>query len=252
MSDLNEPTAVSSYSSSRGRQRGSEMRRTVVALLALITVAGGGFGLGYFFGHEAAPSRPGAVRSPAPRTVIVPTVLHLSMPEAVQTVMSADLAVGRVGTRTGGEPGTIVAQFPPSGTSAPPASPVDLFVSTVCTRGGRSSGVPTCQGPVPWDQICARRLSKSPYGSAEPSFRTTGERFAFSLTPRPCHFENVSGPSRERRAASMSAPSECTGAWWHSDAARTWPPGPLSSWLMTERTAPARTSICTWSAGPTA
>jgi hypothetical protein len=95
------------------------MRRTVVALLALITVAVGGFGVGYFFGHGTTPSRPGAVQSPAPRTVVVPKVLHLSMPDAVQTVMSADLAVGRVGTRTGGEPGTIVAQFP---SDRPPAA----------------------------------------------------------------------------------------------------------------------------------
>jgi hypothetical protein len=125
------------------------MRRTVVALLALITVAVSGFGLGYFFGHEAAPSRPGAVRSPAPRTVIVPKVLHVSMPEAVQTVMSADLAVGRVGTRTGGEPGTIVAQFPPSGTSAPPGSPVDLFVSTSVYPRGAFEWCPDVPGTRP-------------------------------------------------------------------------------------------------------
>jgi PASTA domain len=125
------------------------MRRTVVALLALITVAAGGFGLGYFFGHGTAPSRPGAVQSPAPRTVVVPKVLHLSMPDAVQTVMSADLAVGRVGTRTGGEPGTIVAQFPPSGTSAPPGSPVDLFVSTSVYPRGAFEWCPDVPGTRP-------------------------------------------------------------------------------------------------------
>jgi hypothetical protein len=202
------------------------MRRTVVALLALITVTGGGFGLGYFFGHEEAPSPPGAVQSPAPRTVVVPKVLHLSMPDAAQTVMSADLTVGRVGTRTGGEPGTIVASSRPRERQRLRARRWTSSSQRACTRGGRSSGVPTCQGPVPWDPVCARRLSKSPCGSAEPSYRTTGERFAFSLTPRPCHFGNISGPSRERRAASMSAPSECTGVWWPSDAARTWPLGP--------------------------
>jgi transposase-like protein len=37
-----------------------------------------------------------------------------------------------------------------------------------------------------------------------------------------------------------------------TDAARTWPPDPLSSWLTTERRAPAQTSTCTWSAGPKA
>jgi hypothetical protein len=180
------------------------MRRTVVSLLALIAVAGGGFGVGYFLGHGTTPSRPGAVQSPAPRTVVVPKVLHLSMPDAVQTVMSADLAVGRVGTRTGGEPGTIVAQFPPPGTSAPSGSPVDLFVSTSVYPRGAFEWCPDVPGTRP----------------VGPDLRQEAEQVALRFsraflsddwTPRPCHFENVSGPSRERRAASMSAPSGCTG-----------------------------------------
>ena len=39
------------------------MRRAVVALLALTMVAGGGFGLGYLFGHRAATPRPRAAPS---------------------------------------------------------------------------------------------------------------------------------------------------------------------------------------------
>jgi hypothetical protein len=93
------------------------MRRTVVALLVLTGVAAGGLGLGYLQGHKAASPRPSAVQTQTPRAVLVPKVLHLSMSDAVQTVMNADLAVGKVGIRTGGEPGTIVAQFPPAGTS---------------------------------------------------------------------------------------------------------------------------------------
>jgi hypothetical protein len=112
------------------------MRRTVVALLVLSGVAAGSFGLGYLLGHSPALPRPSPVQTPTPRAVLVPKVLHLPMSDAVQGVMNADLAVGKVKIRTGGEPGTIVAQFPPSGTSAAQGSPVNLFISTsVYPRG---------------------------------------------------------------------------------------------------------------------
>jgi hypothetical protein len=125
------------------------MRRTVVALLVLTAVAAGSFGLGYLLGHRAASPRPSAVRTPSLRAVLVPKVLHLSMSDAVQTVMNADLAVGKVKIRTGGEPGTIVAQFPPSGTSAAPGSPVNLFVSTGVYPGGAFEWCPGVPGTFP-------------------------------------------------------------------------------------------------------
>jgi hypothetical protein len=125
------------------------MRRTVVALLILLGVAAGGFGLGYLLGHRAASRRPNAVATPTPRVVLVPKVLHLSMSDAVRTVMNADLAVGNVGIRTGGEPGTIVAQFPPSGTSAAPDSSVNLFVSTSVYPRGAFEWCPDVPGTLP-------------------------------------------------------------------------------------------------------
>jgi hypothetical protein len=71
------------------------------------------------------------------------------MSDAVQTVMNADLAVGKVEIRTGGEPGTVVAQFPPSGTSATPGSPVDLFVSTSVYPRGAFEWCPDVLGTLP-------------------------------------------------------------------------------------------------------
>ena len=124
------------------------MRRTIVALVVLIGVAVGGFGLGYLLGHRAASPRPSAVQTPTPRAVLVPKVLHLSMAEAVQSVMNADLAVGKVKIRTGGEPGTIVAQFPPSGTSAVPGAPVNLFVSTSVYPRGAFEWCPEVRGTL--------------------------------------------------------------------------------------------------------
>jgi PASTA domain len=123
------------------------MRR--VALLVLTGVAAGGLGLGYLLGHRAASPRPSAVQTQTPRVVLVPKVLHLSMSAAVQTVMNADLAVGKVEIRTGGEPGTIVAQFPPSGTSAAPGSPVNLFVSTSVYPRGAFEWCPDVSGTLP-------------------------------------------------------------------------------------------------------
>jgi hypothetical protein len=123
------------------------MRRTVVALLVL-GVAAGGFGLGYLLGHRAALPRPSGAQTPTPRAVLVPKVLHLPMSDAVQTVMNADLAVGKVGIRTGGEPGTIVAQFPPSGTSAARGSPVNLFVSTSVYPRGAFEWCPDVPGTI--------------------------------------------------------------------------------------------------------
>ena len=125
------------------------MRRTVVALLVLTGVAAGGFGLGYLVGHRGASPRTSAVLTPTPRAVLVPKVLHLSMSDAVQMVMTADLAVGKVEIRTGGEPGTIVAQFPPSGSSAAPGSPVNLFVSTSVYPRGAFEWCPEVPGTLP-------------------------------------------------------------------------------------------------------
>jgi hypothetical protein len=48
------------------------MRRAIVAVLVLIGVAAGGFGLGYLVGHRAVAPRPGALPSVPPRTVLVP------------------------------------------------------------------------------------------------------------------------------------------------------------------------------------
>src|SRR6266545_5412516 len=105
------------------------MQRAIGAIVVLVLVGAATLGLGYLLGRRAAPGPP-ATPSASPTTVLVPKVLHLSLSGAVQQVLSAKLAIGKVETRTGGEPGTIVAQFPPPGASAPPGSPVNLFVST--------------------------------------------------------------------------------------------------------------------------
>lgn len=125
------------------------MRRTVVALFVLTGVAAGGFSVGYLLGHKGTSPGPSADQTPSPRAVPVPKVLHLSMSEAVQKVMNADLAVGKVEIRTGGEPGTIVAQFPPSGTSAAPGSPVNLFVSTSVYPRGAFESCPDVAATLP-------------------------------------------------------------------------------------------------------
>jgi PASTA domain len=124
------------------------MRRTVVVLAVLIGVAAGGLGLGYLLGHEGASPRSSPVQTPTPRTVLIPKVMHLSISDAVQTLLKADLAVGQVKIRTGSEPGTIVAQFPPSGTSAPPGSQVNLFVSKGLYPRGAFEWCPDVRGTL--------------------------------------------------------------------------------------------------------
>jgi hypothetical protein len=124
------------------------MRRAIVAIVVLVSVGASGFGLGYLFGRQAAP-HPGAAPSASPITVLVPKVLHLALTGAVQQVLGAELAIGKVETRTGGEPGTIVAQFPPPGTSAPSGSQVNLFVSTSLYPKGAFEQCPVVAGTLP-------------------------------------------------------------------------------------------------------
>lgn len=125
------------------------MRRAVVAIVVLALVGGGGFGLGYLSGREVPP-RPRAAPSVLPQTVLVPKVLHLPVAAALQRVMSAALTVGEVAARTGSEPGTIVAQFPPTGTSVPPGSKVNLFVSTSVYPRGAFAWCPNVIGTLPF------------------------------------------------------------------------------------------------------
>jgi hypothetical protein len=87
------------------------MRRGIVAVVVVALVGVSTFGLGYLLGRRARPGLSGTP-SASPTAVSVPKVLHLALTGAVQQVLDARLAVGRVGTRTGGKPGTIVAQFP--------------------------------------------------------------------------------------------------------------------------------------------
>ena len=91
------------------------MRRVAVALLLVVGVAVG-FGLGYLFGRGMTPLQPRAAPTVLQKTVRVPKVIHVPFAVAVERVMGAGLAVGRVESRTGGQPGTIIAQFPPAGT----------------------------------------------------------------------------------------------------------------------------------------
>jgi len=136
------------------------MRRAIVAIVVL-TLVGVGFGLGYLSGREVPP-RPRAAPSVLPRRVLVPKVLHLPVTTALQRVMSAALTVGKVGTRTGSEPGTIVAQFPPAGTSVPPGSKVNLFVSTSVYPRGAFAWCPNVIGTLPFgpeDQQEAGRVA---------------------------------------------------------------------------------------------
>jgi hypothetical protein len=125
------------------------MRRPLVAFLVIIVAAAAGFGLGYLVGHRATALRPGIVPSVLPRPVLVPKVLHLSMTAAVQEVLDADLAVGKVEPRTGSEPGTIVAQFPAPGTSVVSGTPVNLFVSTSMYPRGWFQWCPDMTGTLP-------------------------------------------------------------------------------------------------------
>ena len=124
------------------------MRRAIVAIVVLVLAGAGGLGLGYLFGRHAAP-RPRAAPTASTTMVLVPKVLHLTLTGAVQQVLGAELAIGKVETRTGGEPGTIVAQFPPPGTSAPSGSQVNLFVSTSRYPKGAFEQCPVVAGTLP-------------------------------------------------------------------------------------------------------
>jgi hypothetical protein len=124
------------------------MRRGIVAVLVVALVGASTFGLGYLLGRRARPGLSGTP-SASPPTVSVPKVLHLALTGAVQQVLDRMLAVGRVKTRTGGEPGTIVAQFPPAGTSTRPGTPVDLFVSTSLYPKGAFEQCPAVAGTLP-------------------------------------------------------------------------------------------------------
>jgi hypothetical protein len=124
------------------------MRRAIVAILVIGLIGAGTFGLGYLVGHRVPPG-PSATPSASPATVVVPKVLHLAMTEAVQRLLNAELTVGKVETRTGGEPGTIVAQFPPPTTAAPAGSEVNLFVSTARYPKGAFEQCPVVAGTLP-------------------------------------------------------------------------------------------------------
>jgi hypothetical protein len=124
------------------------MRRAIVAILIVGLVGAGTFGLGYLVGHRVPPG-PSPTPSASPGSVVVPKVLHLAMTEAVQRLLDAELAVGKVETRTGGEPGTIVAQFPPPSASAPAGSEVNLFVSTARYPKGAFEQCPIVAGTLP-------------------------------------------------------------------------------------------------------
>lgn len=124
------------------------MRRGIVAIVVVALVGASTFGLGYLLGRRARPGS-SATPSASPTTVSVPKVLHLTLTGAVQQVLDARLAVGKVATRTGGEPGTIVAQFPPAGTSTRRGTPVDLFVSTSLYPKGAFEQCPAVAGTLP-------------------------------------------------------------------------------------------------------
>ena len=124
------------------------MRRGIVAIVVVALVGASTFGLGYLLGRRARPGSSGTP-SASPTAVSVPKVLHLALTGAVQQVLDARLAVGKVETRTGGEPGTIVAQFPPAGTSTRPGSPIDLFVSTSLYPKGAFEQCPAVTGTLP-------------------------------------------------------------------------------------------------------
>lgn len=124
------------------------MRRGIVGIVVVALVGASTFGLGYLLGRRARPGSNGTP-SASSTAVSVPKVLHLALTGAVQQVLDAGLAIGKVETRTGGEPGTIVAQFPPAGTSTRPGSPVDLFVSTSLYPKGAFEQCPAVAGTLP-------------------------------------------------------------------------------------------------------
>jgi hypothetical protein len=68
------------------------MRRAIVAIVVVASVAAAAFGLGFVSGRRVRPS-PMVTRSPCPTTV-VPKVLHLSLAGAVHRVLDAELAIG--------------------------------------------------------------------------------------------------------------------------------------------------------------
>ncbi len=138
---------AASYALARGsKDRGHAARDRCHRVLGF--VGAGTFGLGYLLGRHVAP-RPRTAPNASPATVLVPKVLHLSLTGAVQHVLGAELAIGKVETRTGGEPGTIVAQFPPAGTSASSGSQVNLFVSTSLYPKGAFEQCPVVAGTLP-------------------------------------------------------------------------------------------------------
>jgi hypothetical protein len=123
------------------------MRRGIVAVLVVALVGASTFSLGYLLGRRAEPGSSGTPKASL-TTVLVPKMLHLALTGAVQQVLDARLAVGKVKTRTGGEPGTIVAQFPPAGTSTRPGTAVDLFVSTSLYPKGAFEQCPAVAGTL--------------------------------------------------------------------------------------------------------
>src|SRR5215211_4088342 len=124
------------------------MRRAIVAIVFVAMAGAGTFGLGYLFGRRVTAG-PSVTPSASPATtVVVPKVLHLPLTGAVEQVVDAKLAMGKVVTRTGGEPGTIVAQFPPPGTHTPAGSQVNLFVSTSLYPKGAFEQCPVVAGTL--------------------------------------------------------------------------------------------------------
>ncbi len=124
------------------------MRRAIVAIVFVALVGAGTFGLGYLFGRRV-PAGPSVTPSASPATtVVVPKVLHLPLTGAVEQVVDAELAIGKVDTRTGGEPGTIVAQFPPPRTHTAAGSQVNLFVSTSLYPKGAFEQCPVVAGTL--------------------------------------------------------------------------------------------------------
>jgi len=124
------------------------MRRAIVAIVFVALAGAGTFGLGYLFGRRVTAG-PSVTPSASPATtVVVPKVLHLPLTGAVEQVVDAELAIGKVVTRTGGEPGTIVAQFPPPGTHTAAGSQVNLFVSTSLYPKGAFEQCPVVAGTL--------------------------------------------------------------------------------------------------------
>jgi hypothetical protein len=124
------------------------MRRAIIAIVLVALVGAGTFELGFLFGRRV-PTGPSVTPRASPAsTVVVPKVLHLSLSGAVKQLADAELAIGTVETRTGGEPGTIVAQFPPPGTHTASGSQVNLFVSTSLYPKGAFEQCPVVAGTL--------------------------------------------------------------------------------------------------------